>query len=496
MQSLVRVAGGLGLSALVAPVLAAVSLSSYNVDINQSSVSGISSGAYMAVQLGVAHSSIFKGVGVLAGGPYYCSQGSMITALGTCMEGSPDAAGLANTTRNLANSGAIDAVSNIGKQKILLFSGYNDGLVKQSVMNSLYSYYRNFTDAANIFYKNNLNAAHAQVTDNFGPACNYTGGKFINNCGWDGAGQILQHIYGTLNPRNTGALSGSIIEFNQNEFAAGPDAWLIGMSHYGFAYVPASCAAGQPCKVHVALHGCKQYATILGDAFYRNAGYNQWADTNQMIILYPQTVATTVTPLNPNGCWDWWGYVNSDFATKRGRQIASIRGMLDRLAGRFTGPAAVSGSFGTPTGVVAKDSTASMVDVAWKEVAGATGYHVYRAGSASGSFSKLTAAPVTGLSYSDSGRLPSTTYYYKVTAVNASGESAPSAVVSKATAANPAACDPYFADNVTHSTKGRAYVLFGLTYARGSSQYMGLWNMLYETPLRKVGSSYYIGPCA
>jgi pimeloyl-ACP methyl ester carboxylesterase len=35
-------------------------------------VSGLSSGGYMAVQLAVAHSKRFRGVGVFAGGPYYC----------------------------------------------------------------------------------------------------------------------------------------------------------------------------------------------------------------------------------------------------------------------------------------------------------------------------------------------------------------------------------------------------------------------------------------
>ena len=30
------------------------------------------------------------------------------------------------------------------------------------------------------------------------------------------------------------------------------------MGDTGFAYVPASCAANEPCRVHVALHGCKQ----------------------------------------------------------------------------------------------------------------------------------------------------------------------------------------------------------------------------------------------
>ena len=40
------------------------SLASYNVDINQSSVSGLSSGAYMSVQMQVAFSSTFVGAGV------------------------------------------------------------------------------------------------------------------------------------------------------------------------------------------------------------------------------------------------------------------------------------------------------------------------------------------------------------------------------------------------------------------------------------------------
>src|SRR4029077_5725124 len=51
-------------------------LKSYNAAISESSISGISSGAFMAVQFGVAWSSIIKGVGVVAGGPFYCAQAS------------------------------------------------------------------------------------------------------------------------------------------------------------------------------------------------------------------------------------------------------------------------------------------------------------------------------------------------------------------------------------------------------------------------------------
>src|SRR5262249_61408216 len=47
-------------------------------------VSGLSSGAYMAVQVHVAHSARIKGAGALAGGPYYCAQGSLWSAYYHC----------------------------------------------------------------------------------------------------------------------------------------------------------------------------------------------------------------------------------------------------------------------------------------------------------------------------------------------------------------------------------------------------------------------------
>src|SRR5678815_1624927 len=49
-------------------------------------VSGLSSGAYMAVQMHVAHSARIKGAAALAGGPYYCAQGSLWSAYYNCMK--------------------------------------------------------------------------------------------------------------------------------------------------------------------------------------------------------------------------------------------------------------------------------------------------------------------------------------------------------------------------------------------------------------------------
>ena len=75
-------------------------LSGYNADITQSSISGISSGGFMAVQFGTAWSSVIRGVGIVAGGPFWCAQTDandafdafslpFINATGLCLSGQP-----------------------------------------------------------------------------------------------------------------------------------------------------------------------------------------------------------------------------------------------------------------------------------------------------------------------------------------------------------------------------------------------------------------------
>ena len=64
-----------------------VRLQSYSIDTNRITVSGLSSGGYMAGQLHLAHSSLFRGVAILAGGPYWCAEGSLSKGLGPCVAG-------------------------------------------------------------------------------------------------------------------------------------------------------------------------------------------------------------------------------------------------------------------------------------------------------------------------------------------------------------------------------------------------------------------------
>src|SRR5258708_6865570 len=104
---------------------AVIKLPALNVDINQTSVSGLSAGGFMAVQFDVAYSSILKGAGIVAGGPYYCAQGDQTKAQQACMaaNGSTNVQALLQITDRNARNQAIDPTSNLASHKIWLFSG-------------------------------------------------------------------------------------------------------------------------------------------------------------------------------------------------------------------------------------------------------------------------------------------------------------------------------------------------------------------------------------
>jgi poly(3-hydroxybutyrate) depolymerase len=329
------------------------SLPSFNVDVSQVTVSGLSSGGFMAVQFDIAYSASIKGAGIIAGGPFDCAQGDLQTATSVCSctgffgcIGSTDTqlSDLIRITDQDAQQGQIDPTSNLARQRIWMLSGTADTIVPQRVMNDLASYYTHYIDAANIAYRRDLDAQHAMPTDSFGSTCQALGDPYINNCRFDAAGELLSWLYATLKPKNPGQLRGSLIQFDQSEFVSDPQSHDLDGT--GWVYVPADCANRQVCKLHVVFHGCQQYQSrqyvspdqrlvTFGTTYVQHAGYNEWADTNDIIVLYPQATADLFR--NPNGCWDWWGYDDADYAIKSGTQMAAVKAMIDRISGNATG---------------------------------------------------------------------------------------------------------------------------------------------------------------
>jgi poly(3-hydroxybutyrate) depolymerase len=420
-------------SVITSAARAAERLPSFNIDLGQTTVSGLSSGAFMAVQFHVAFSGTVRGAGVVAGGPYYCAEGQLYTnALNRCMQtglGPPEPDRLLAFARGFARDHRIDPLENLANDRAYLFTGTNDQTVLSPVMDAARRFYLAAgLPAANLVYRGDTPAGHGMVTETFGNACSRTAPPYINDCDLDLAGAILGQLYPGLRPPAATARPGGIVlAFSQTEFfrvgvaaapgpgpvpgpfpslgptsipmlmptlpqatppgfpgapafpgtpmtpgaptgfpgmpsfpgaqavpggAAGftwgwpwgwPGGWTwpplpgpgisLGLNDTGFAYIPAGCTAGgEACRVHVVFHGCKQTVDDIQEQYVRNTGYNRWAESNNIILLYPQ--ARSEPQANPNGCWDWWGYSGADYATKGAPQMVAVRAMLDRLAGR------------------------------------------------------------------------------------------------------------------------------------------------------------------
>ncbi|MCA1854075.1 MAG: poly(3-hydroxybutyrate) depolymerase, partial [Beggiatoa sp.] len=283
------------------PARAADPLPAYGADLSQTSVSGLSSGAFMTAQFHVVHSSTLVGAGVIAGGPFYCagsyqSLSYLEAATTICMHPfgpGPDGNELYAKAEEFARSGRIDPVADLADDRVYLFSGEADDVVTTEVVDQTLAFYQAAgVSAANIKYVKTVDAGHAITTNNSADSsCAVTKPPFINDCDFVQSHELLRHVYGTLNPPAPNS-SGRILIFDQREFI---DSDRSSMSDSGYAYVPKSCAEDR-CRVHVAFHGCLQGAAQIGDRYYTTTGYNEIADTNAMIVLYPQVQVSDPIP--------------------------------------------------------------------------------------------------------------------------------------------------------------------------------------------------------
>ena len=287
-------------------------------------ISGLSSGGFMAAQMHVAHSKSIGGVAVLAGGPYGCSEGSISTALFRCMKtlvGGPDGATLFAKAIRLGEKGQIDPVSHLKDSKVVLVTGENDTTVYSSVVYENLSFYASI-DRSRIKVIDDLPLGHAFPTKSKGNVCEkQSEPPWVSACGRDVAGEILQHFYGTLSKPTKVDLE-NFFSFEQPSGTA--------MDDRGVAYIPKNCQGTTDCPIHMALHGCQQGIDgDSGDFYFKNVGFNEWAESNNIVIVYPQAVSTYG---NPKQCWDWWGYISSDYKTQTAPQISALKSILDQMA--------------------------------------------------------------------------------------------------------------------------------------------------------------------
>jgi len=321
---------------------AADALPELGTALSATSVSGLSSGAYMAGQLELAHAKDIVGAGIVAGGPFACAETTAsrifpfwpvavgqngAQAIYSCMKttlGTPDPGHLVYRAKELADDGEIDPLSDLAKHNVYLFSGNEDETVTRPVVEAAKKFYEMAGVPAGNVTLVEGEGGHAFITEEGGAACGITEEPYVSDCDYDQARAILGWIYGPLQPRSSSP-QGAFVVFDQTAFSEPGD----GFADEGVVYVPPACKTQPGCRVHVALHGCQQSRDTVGDAFVKESGFAEVADSNRFVVLFPQIKASSY---NPEGCWDWWGYTGLDYLGKDAPQIKAIWDMVEHLA--------------------------------------------------------------------------------------------------------------------------------------------------------------------
>lgn len=154
-------------------------------------------------------------------------------------------------------------MSNIASHPLYFYRGTHDTCYRTGAEELTLSFYARLTldrgDANRVAYEGSVGSNHAQPTVAYGAPC---GGKgdpkfsYIEACGYDGAGAVLQHMYGNnltkpVKPYDPARL----IEFDQSAYwlnASHPELknpglptdGSAGTSDRAYAYVPSRCVKG------------------------------------------------------------------------------------------------------------------------------------------------------------------------------------------------------------------------------------------------------------
>jgi hypothetical protein len=241
----------------------------------------------------------------------------------------PAPADLLDHARQLAKEGRIGPLDSLKQDKVYLFSSKADDTVERGVVEAAATFYREAgIPDANIVFEKHATAAHAFIVETGDQNCGTAGPPYLNDCDIDQAREILEELYGALQPAAQ-PVEANFHRFEQAPFLAGlTDAYF---DDQGVVYVPGACQGAAGCAVHVVFHGCRQGLAAVGDQFVKGSAFARWAEANRIVLLFPQVKAGA---LNPKGCWDWWGYTGPHFLERDAPQMLAVKRMLDRLAER------------------------------------------------------------------------------------------------------------------------------------------------------------------
>jgi len=229
----------------------------------------------------------------------------------------------------------LDSVQNLENLPIYLASGGLDTVVTQKVMTATEHFYIDIgVDPSFIQTMFTIPAEHGWMTTDLGGPCDEINTpNYVSDCDVNLAENMLQWLYADTLAVERNTTSGGLFKFSQTDFCAQRYGGCnsISMSDDGYVYIPSLCMAGG-CRLVTVLHGCLQTVEMIGTSgFINQSGFNELADQYGLVILYPQTTKSTLSPANPEACWDWWGYTGTLYATNEAPQIKAIKAMMDKV---------------------------------------------------------------------------------------------------------------------------------------------------------------------
>jgi len=300
-----------------------------NIDKSRVTTSGISAGAIMAHQLHIAYSDIFSGAGIVSGGPYNCAENSMLTALSRCMMNTDEPLPVPEFVAGIhsaAEAGGVADTGNLADDRVWLFHGTKDSKISAEVHSAAATLYAEFIPAEQMHSVDNVVTEHVFPTKGQGNGCMEFVSPFVGDCDYDAAGQLLSYLYPGLETPNAEVETG-LLEVTL------PGAGEADLLDAAYLYVPAACGeADNSCALHLVLHGCAQSAETVGKEFIELSGYLPWAEANDIVMAFPQVKPSMVAPINPQACWDWWGYTGDDYAKRNGKQMHTLVDWINGLS--------------------------------------------------------------------------------------------------------------------------------------------------------------------
>lgn len=279
----------------------------------------------MAIQYQFAYPEDISAVGSLAGGVWNCSQGDWQRARKACMS-HPEEVQIEEslkTAEEMQKKNELGNLSLIRKHKVFLFQGLADSVLKPEQADHLENFLSKYSPL--LTKKADLQAGHGFPTLKTNIPCEQNKIPWLINCQYDLSAEMLSWFFGPLKS-SVPAQTNSLLTFDQKEFSQ----VATKVAGIGHAYIPKACL-DESCPALIMLHGCLMSPTILGEQFINGTELNDWAEGNNLIIVYP---ATTRSVGNPNGCWDWFSYTGKDFLSRKAPQIVFLNQIIQRLKDR------------------------------------------------------------------------------------------------------------------------------------------------------------------